>query len=143
MLDWSEYKRWLSQAMHTLGLVAADMEHGGYGWACFKAQQAAEYALKGFFRLIGEPQFGHSVAKLLSDLPPECQSRVSETLKSCARFLDTLYIPPRYADAFSEGAPWEHYGREEAERALDCAQMIINLVEECAHALQSPGEKEG
>ena len=41
-LDVREYERWMSQARKTLELVDADIEYGGYSWACFKAQQAAD-----------------------------------------------------------------------------------------------------
>ncbi len=46
MLDWDEYRRWLDQAKATLRSIKADLEFGGYNWACFKAHQTAKYALK-------------------------------------------------------------------------------------------------
>jgi len=45
-LDVSEYERWTRSAVRTLESAERDAEHGDYNWACFKAHQAAEKALK-------------------------------------------------------------------------------------------------
>ena len=45
-LDASEYERRMKSAIRTLKSAEHDVEHGDYNWACFKAHQAAEKALK-------------------------------------------------------------------------------------------------
>ena len=50
MMDEEEFERWLRQAEHTLASARGNIEDGDFDWACFKAHQAAEYALKGLLR---------------------------------------------------------------------------------------------
>ena len=49
-MDCSEACKWLRQAVHTLEAVDADLEASNLDLACFKAQQAAELALKAVIR---------------------------------------------------------------------------------------------
>ena len=56
----------------------------------------------------GQEAWGHSVGRLLSELPEAVT--VPSELGDSAQVLDTYYIPPRYPDSHPEGSPWEHYG---------------------------------
>jgi len=47
----------MKQAEHTLRSIEADLGFGSYSWACFKAQQAAELAIKAMLRAMGRPAF--------------------------------------------------------------------------------------
>jgi HEPN domain-containing protein len=38
------------------------------------------------------------------------------------------YIPPRYADAFPEGSPFQFYDRETAEEAVLFSESLIQFV---------------
>ncbi len=144
MLDRVEYERWMSQAKKTFELIDADIEYGGYSWACFKAQQAAELALKALLLLYGEPLFTHDLSKLLRRASQLCGMEPPEEVKECVALLDKMYIPPRYPDAFPEGAPWEHYTKREALEAKECARRIMEWVERCAtRALKEAGEAQG
>ncbi len=138
MLDVSEYRRWMSQATKTLELIDADIMYEGYSWACFKAQQAAEYAFKAILYLFGKPAFGHDLI-MLARLVEEVCGTLPEDLWDCVYMLDKMYIPPRYPDAFPEGAPWEHYSRKEALEAKKCASEIIEWVRRCASRAGVPG----
>ncbi len=122
----------MSQALKTLELVDADIEYGGYSWACFKAQQAAEYALKALLHLFGQPAYGRDMVGLLRRVEEVCGTRAPEHVVDCVYLLDKMYIPPRYPDAFPEGAPWQHYSRKEAEEAKKCAAAVIDWVRSCA-----------
>ena len=42
--------------------------------------------------------------------------------------LDTFYIPARYPNSHSEGAPFEHYGPLQSEEAIGYAGAIIEFV---------------
>ena len=132
MLDRREYERWMSQAKKTLELIDADIEYGGYSWACFKAHQAAEFALKALLHLYGEPVFTHDLLKLLSSAANLCGVEPPKDVRECVFLLNKMYIPPRYPDAFPEGAPWEHYSEREALSAKQCALRVVAWVEECA-----------
>jgi len=49
MLDEGEYSRWIGSAHKTLESAQRDYEDGDYNWACFKAHQVAEKALKAIY----------------------------------------------------------------------------------------------
>ena len=53
-LDEEEYNRWMKNAQTTLRSAINDKSSQFYNWACFKAQQAAEYAVKAYLRGIGK-----------------------------------------------------------------------------------------
>ncbi|MBP1356878.1 MAG: HEPN domain-containing protein [Sulfolobus sp.] len=93
------------------------LSNGFYNWACFKAQQSAEMAIKAG---IGEPKIGHSISYLLP-LIQAPQQLVD---------LDKLYIPTRYPDAWSSGTPDFYYTYKEAEDAIKYAEEIIKFVED-------------
>ena len=44
-LDDDEFQRWMVNAKSTLKSADNDKSSEFYNWACFKAQQAAEYAV--------------------------------------------------------------------------------------------------
>ena len=132
MLDTGEYQRWMSQARKTPELVDADIEYGGYSWACFKAQQAAEYALKALPMLYGEPLSTHDLRRLLEHATGLRGEQPPGEVVDCVHLLDKMYIPPRHPDAFPEGAPWEHYTRREALEAKRCTMLVVGWVERCA-----------
>ncbi len=99
-------------------------EAGRHEWACFAAQQAAEKAVKALHLRLGQEAWGHLIARLLRELPLE----VPQELVEKARYLDGLYIPTRYPDAFPEGPSAEHYGPLQSEEALRYAGEILGFV---------------
>jgi Uncharacterized conserved protein related to C-terminal domain of eukaryotic chaperone, SACSIN len=127
-LDREEFGRWLSQARHTLDSARRDAEEGDYDWAAFKAQQAAEYALKGLLRGLGRPAYGHALSRLLEGLR-EAGVEVPETLLEAAKEPDLHYIPARYPDAYPEGSPHLYYTARRASEALEAAETILAWVE--------------
>jgi HEPN domain-containing protein len=129
LFDEEEFLRWIKQAEHTLTSAQGDVTAGDYGWACFKAQQAAEYATKALLRGLGLPAFGHSVLRLISEMEKQGLT-ITEEIRQCARTVDRHYIPPRYANAYPAGSPFEYYDRETAEKAITCAQAVLEAVQE-------------
>jgi HEPN domain-containing protein len=124
--DREECKRWLEQAEKTLESAERDKQAGDYNWCCFKAQQAAEFALKGLLYGIGVSAVGHSLLKLLGELGK--RGFQTSDLARDARILDRHYIPARYVNAHPEGAPFEFYDLPTAEEALKSARKIISFV---------------
>lgn len=125
--DAPEFARWLRQAEHTLESARRDVAEADLAWGAFKAQQAAEFALKALLRGLGQPAMGHSVRRLLEEVralriapPPE--------LSDAARRLEMHYIPSRYPDAYPEGSPFEFYTPDVAAQALDDAQATLAFV---------------
>ena len=134
MYDWDEYERWIKQAKHTFNAIKADIQFKNYSWACFKAHQAAEYALKGFLRGTGQPAFGYDLRALTMEVAKYCGS--SRDVTEAVLALSKFYIPSRYPDAFPGGAPYEFYTQKDAEEALAYARKIIDWVEACVKRLR-------
>jgi HEPN domain-containing protein len=95
-------------------------------WACFAAHQSAEKAIKALHLSLGQEAWGHVAARLLMELPEDID--VSEELVEKAKVLDNFYIPTRYPNGHSQGAPFEHYGRLQSEEAIRYARSILEFV---------------
>lgn len=117
---------WFNQAVRDLEQAQSSQRDGRHEWACFAAQQAAEKAVKALHLHLGQEAWGHTVAKLLQELPTTIE--VSALLIEKARVLDGFYIPPRYPNGFAEGAPFEHYGPLQSEEAIRYASEIVEFV---------------
>lgn len=130
-LDCTEYSRWFRHAEYTLRAVETDLSAGNYSWSCFKAQQAAEFAIKALLRALGRPAFGHNLVALSSELADYCGG-LDTRLRFCIGYLDKMYTSSRYPDAFVEGAPYERYTREEAVEAGECARLVLEWVKRCS-----------
>lgn len=125
MFDRDEFERWMAQASDTLKSARQDYSIKSYNWCSFKAQQAAEYAVKALLKGLGISAYGHSIVKLFKDL--ETYGLDTQNLTSCARTLDRHYVPARYPDAFTEGSPFEFYDDKTALEALGCAEKICDF----------------
>ena len=117
---------WFRQAERDLEQAEDSRRAGRHEWACFAAQQAAEKAVKALHLHYRQEAWGHVVARLLRELPP--QVAVPASLVEKARVLDGFYIPPRYPNSFAEGAPFEHYGPLQSEEAIWYAREIVDFV---------------
>ena len=117
---------WFRQAERDLEQAEDSRRAGRHEWACFAAQQAAEKAVKALHLHYGQEAWGHVVARLLRELPP--QVAVPASLVEKARVLDSFYIPLRYPNSFAEGAPFEHYGPLQSEEAIRHAREIVDFV---------------
>jgi HEPN domain-containing protein len=129
LFDDEEFTRWLKQASHTLNSAQRDAEAGDYAWACFKAQQAAEFGIKALLRGFGLSAVGHSILALLRQAGREGLALPTE-LERWARILDRHYIPPRYPNAYPSGSPFEFYDEKTAQEALNTAQAVIEAIRE-------------
>ena len=94
----------------------------------FAAHQAAEKAVKALYQSLGAEARGYSVHALLDQLP--VAHHPGGKLKEAAKALDKHYIPSRYPNSYSEGAPFEYYRKEEAQRAIGDAEQIIRFCED-------------
>jgi len=117
-------KDWFNQALKDLDQAKISLEHKRYEWACFASHQAAEKAIKALHLHLQEEAWGHTCSKLLEELPLEVPSELIDK----AKVLDTFYIPTRYPNGFPEGAPYQHYGKLQAEEAIEYAHKIIEFV---------------
>jgi HEPN domain-containing protein len=116
---------WLRQADRDFE-QAMDSRHADrHEWTCFAAQQAAEKAIKALHLHTGQEAWGHVIAQLLEELPETVD--VPELLVEKGRVLDNFYIPSRYPNGHSTGAPFEHYGPLQSEVAIRHAREIIEF----------------
>jgi HEPN domain-containing protein len=124
----SRSEDWYAQAGYDLQHARQAFANEAFEWACFAAQQAAEKALKALYQKAGAEAWGHSVFALLQNLPPSFSPEAA-ALHDTGKELDKHYIPARYPNAYSQGAPHEYYTRSEAERAITQSEEILRFCE--------------
>ena len=122
-----EALRWYLQGAKDSKTAEKNARAGDFEICCFLFQQAAEKILKAYLILHGQRVVtGHSTAKLAQ----ACQhydEGYSVLAKPCAR-LDVLYIPTRYPYALPEGAPYQFFTLEQAQKAADDFQEVYRVV---------------
>ena len=124
-----EGKRWINQAEHDLDAAQWLVQGGFFADACFKAQQLAEKALKGFCYYQGERQvIGHST----HDLVLRCQNYRGDfrNLLTDCNLLDRHYIPSQYPNGLPGGVRHDVYDQSTADEAIVAAQTILNFVKD-------------
>lgn len=126
LLDEDEFNRWFNMALGTVRSAEGDLERGDYNWACFKAHQSAEFAVKALLRGVGEGAYGHSVSALLAAAHVGLKA---QDVMQQAKTLDKYYIPTRYPNVWAEGSPADYYTKEDASQAIEYAKSIIAWVE--------------
>ena len=117
---------WLRQADRDFDHAMDSRSAEQHEWACFAAQQAAEKAVKALHLHAGQKARGPVIAQLLEELPETVD--VPGLLIEKGRVLDNFYIPTRYPNLHSAGAPFEHYGPLQSEVAIRHAREIIEFV---------------
>jgi HEPN domain-containing protein len=119
-----EALRWLRQAWDDLEAARALEAAAKYAQAAFFAQQAGEKALKAVWLSLDADPWGHSLGRLVREMPEGPKERFAPLLEA-ALALDKLYIPTRYPDALAELTPAEAYTQAEARAALNQAEAIL------------------
>lgn len=121
----NRYLDWMRQAEADVQHARNALEAGDFEWSCFAAQQGAEKALKAVFLKLGMEAWGHTLTALIGNLPKE--TRVPPALINATKTLDKHYIPTRYPNGFDSGAPRDFYTKEDAEKAIQCAEEILEF----------------
>ncbi|MBU1564042.1 MAG: HEPN domain-containing protein [Proteobacteria bacterium] len=117
------YLDWHRQAENDLLWARHSFSGGFFSQACFISQQSAEKALKSFCFFKGfDIVKTHSLFQIVKALGENGE------LEKLAKELDLYYISGRYPDAFPAGAPFEMFTSEQAERALNSAEFIYNII---------------
>lgn len=116
---------WLRQAVRDLENAENATKGGFHEWACFSSQQAAEKAVKALFQARGAEVLGYSVYSMVRKMPSDLT--IPERFYDMARELDKAYVPTRYPNAHPDGAPFEFYTPQDAERLISYAREIIEF----------------
>lgn len=116
---------WMGQARRDLETARYNRAGGYWEWACFVAQQAAEKAIKAVYQSLAGDAWGHSLIGLLQGLSEKIE--VPEPIYDAARQLDRYYIPARYPNGWSSGAPMDMFVDEDACHAIGRAEEILRF----------------
>ena len=127
-----EAKRWLKQAGSDLQAARDSSRTSHYEWACFQAQQAAEKAMKSLWYHMSYEPWGHSLVKLVEDIPDSLLRDELTDIEEHAKSLDKLYIPTRYPNGLPDLTPSDVYTKSEADTAIESAQKILDEVSKLA-----------
>ena len=125
-VNWSTAIDWLNQGLRDIEHAEDSRRAGRHEWACFASHQAAEKAVKALHLHLGQAAWGNVIAKLLVELPETVP--IDQDLIEKGRVLDNYYVPTRYPNLHSEGAPFEHYGPLQSEETIKYAREIIEFV---------------
>jgi len=123
-VDRTEFERWMESAKRTLASARHDLTASSYNWACFKAHQAAEKAVKAVLWGLGYPRIGHSLNMLLRHAEA-LGIDVPRDVSGAALRLDKYYTITRCPDAWADGIPEDYFDRHEAEDAIRYAETIM------------------
>ncbi len=121
----NRYLDWFRQAEADLRHAGNALDDGDFEWSCFAAHQAAEKAMKAVLQKFGMDAWGHTLTALVGHLPSIDSAPAG--VVNCAKILDKHYIPTRYPNGFDSGAPTDFYTEEEAQKAIQCAEAIIEF----------------
>ena len=122
-----QFENWFKQAINTLKSAQSDLDNKFFNWGCFKSQQAAEYAIKAVIYGLGISITGHTLLRLTEILKNNINDL--EFDRNCIVFLDKLYIPTRYADAYDDGSPFDFFTEEDCKQAIKCVEKIHSIIQ--------------
>jgi len=123
----NEAARWIKQAENDLKVAKWSFKGKFYNNTCFMCQQTGEKALKSFLYFKGErPVFGHSLLELCRKSRKH-DKNFSNIEKEC-KHLDKYYTITRYPDGLPGLIPSEYFDKEEAEKAIEYLNKILDIV---------------
>ncbi len=127
---------WLANARNDLAL-AGEIAAGYPARACFHAQQAAEFALKGALTALADDHpRTHVGDELTAELAELGEAVPPEVTRAAAR-LDLYYVGARYADSLGGADPLRVLGEADARAAVAQAESVVAyaaaLVARAAH----------
>jgi len=120
--------RWVETAEEDLDAARVLLREGKYSHACFLAHQSGEKAVKALWYYLGEDPWGHSIHKLILDLPEESSIKSLANIYSDTAALDRFYIPTRYPNGLPDLTPGKYYFQEDAEFGIRVAESISAVI---------------
>lgn len=128
MVDRPEFERWLAAADRTLESACAEAELGAHNWACFLAEQVAQFAVKGLLHGIGVGAWGHDLVGLGRALSDSLEDALPEGFADALATLSQYYIPTRYPDATPSGDPSSQYTAKHSGEAIGSVEQVLRDV---------------
>lgn len=123
-----EALRWLKTAEEDLGAARGLRSLKIYSHASFLAQQCGEKRLKALWYARGHDPWGHSVQKLIVDIPDRAPRQILRGQLEAGVLLDRYYIPTRYPNWLPDLTPGEVYLKRDADLCIRCACEILTSV---------------
>lgn len=136
-------ERWWATAEQDIRAARALVQAGFHAHACFAAQQAGEKAAKALWYALGEEPCGHSIQKLLSDLPRRDALPDLRIWAQRAAGLDRYYLPTRYPSGLPDLTPGEAYFQQDAEHAIGLAAGLLEATRRWGQDLRPAAETRG
>lgn len=130
VLDEAEFERWYATAHDAHTNAEHQTQRGSFHWACFLAEQSAQFALKGLLHGLGEGAWGHDLPELGRQFTDAADERLPEEVADALTRLSRHYIAARYPDAHPSGTPAGHFRRADAEQACDDAETALRYVQD-------------
>jgi HEPN domain-containing protein len=127
-----EARRWLGSAREDLDAARTLMESKKFSHSCFFSQQAGEKAVKALWYLLGEDVRGHSIQKLISELPDPAAFKRLQPLLEDGALLDRYYIPTRYPNGLPDLTPGQAYFERDADVCIESANRLLSAVAQFA-----------
>lgn len=123
---------WLEQAKDDLKWAHDTLARDYFAQTCFICQQIAEKALKAFAYFQGIDFIkSHSIVSIAETLD------INGEILAAGQVLDLYYTTTRYPDTLPDmGVPRDHFGRHQAEGALELAEKVLNNIS----SRMAPGE---
>jgi len=88
------------------------------------AQQAAEKAVKAVWYAVDEEPWGHSVQKLVAEMPRPAGVDIAG-MEEAGALLDRYYITTRYPNGLPDLTPGQTFFLADAEKAIATAATIV------------------
>ncbi|MBM9578615.1 HEPN domain-containing protein [Leptospira sp. 201903070] len=118
-------KDWLAQAERDLEWAEASLQSGFFAQTCFVCQQVGEKTLNALAYFRGADLVKSNSVKTIAK-----ELNENGEIESIGQKLDLYYIPTRYPDAFTDGAPFEYFEESQAKEAVVFAETLIRIVKE-------------
>src|SRR5690625_1291456 len=121
MLDYEEFERWLEASDDEADVARELVELEAYNAVVLHSEQAAQLALKGLLRGVGQAKeaWGHALAELGDRAETMVGLTLDDDLRHRLGVLQRDYIATRYPDAVVSGTPRGNYSAGDAERAIN------------------------
>lgn len=129
MVDAEEYARWRAMADDAAALINVQRTAGADHWACFMAEQAAQFAVKALLHGLGAGGWGHDLVDLGERMEAALEDRLPSEARDALIRLSRHYIATRYPDAHAGGTPAAHYGPADAQQAMTDADVVLGFVQ--------------